>query len=92
LEPLIEDLNLTWEERITAFDAYRQEDFTLRGILFWTINNFSTYGNLSGYNVKGHKACPVYEEDTSFLQLKHGKKKCTLILGDSCSNCTVIGG
>eukprot|EP00256_Glycine_max_P065499 XP_025980094.1 uncharacterized protein LOC100817331 [Glycine max] len=32
------------------------------------------YGNLSGYSVKGHHACPICEQNTSFRQLKHGKK------------------
>jgi len=41
---------------------------------FFTINDFPTYENLSGYNVKGHHACPICEEDTSYIQLKHGRK------------------
>jgi len=43
-------------------------------MLFCTINDFPAYGNLSGYNVKDHKACLVCEEDTASQQLKHGKK------------------
>jgi len=43
-------------------------------MLFCTINDFIAYGNLSGYNVKGHRACPIYEEDTRYVQLKHGRK------------------
>jgi len=39
-----------------------------------TINDFPSYGNLSGYNVKGHHACPICEEDTSYIQQKHGRK------------------
>jgi len=29
---------------------------------------------LSGYTVKGHFACPICEESTSYIQLKHGQK------------------
>ena len=43
-------------------------------MVFCTINDFPTYENLSGYSVKGHYACPVCETNTSFIQLKHGKK------------------
>ncbi|XP_040867221.1 uncharacterized protein [Glycine max] len=43
-------------------------------MVFCTINDFPAYGNLSGYSVKGHHACPICETNTSFLQLKHGKK------------------
>lgn len=78
LAPLIEDLKITWEG-VEVFDAHRQEFFKLRAMLLWTINDFSAYGNLSGYCVKGHKACPIYEEDTFSLQLKHGRK--TIYLG-----------
>jgi len=39
-----------------------------------TINDFPAYGNLSGYIVIGHCACPICEEDTSYIQLKHGRK------------------
>nr|KYP73752.1 hypothetical protein KK1_006402 [Cajanus cajan] len=28
----------------------------------------------SGYSVKGHYACPICEENTSYIQLKHGQK------------------
>jgi len=42
-------------------------------MLFCTINYFPAYGNLSGYSVKGG-ACPICEEDTSYAQLKHGRK------------------
>ena len=57
------------------FDAFHNETFEMRAMLFCTINDFSAYGNLSGYSVKGHHACPIYEEDTSYIQLKHGRKK-----------------
>jgi len=43
-------------------------------MLFCIINDFLAYGKLSGYSVKGHKACPISEEKTSYEQLKHGRK------------------
>ena len=45
LAPIIVDLKIMIEERIEAFDAYRQELFTLRAILLWIINDFLAYGN-----------------------------------------------
>ncbi|KAG2405345.1 uncharacterized protein HKW66_Vig0046000 [Vigna angularis] len=74
LAPLIDDLKLLWEEGIDVFDSHVQEQFRLRAMLFCTINDFPAYGNLSGYSVKGHFACPICEENTSYLQLKHGQK------------------
>ena len=74
LSPLIEDLSKLLDKGVFMFDGYRNETFKLRAMLFCTINDFLAYGNLSGYSVKGHRACPIYEEDTSYVQLKHGRK------------------
>ncbi|KAK7279834.1 hypothetical protein RJT34_24892 [Clitoria ternatea] len=79
LRPLIEDLTMLWEEGIDVFDAYSCEYFKLRAIIFCTINDFPAYGNLAGYSVKGHKACPICEEGTCYHQMYHGKK--TVYLG-----------
>lgn len=45
--------------------------FSMRVILFCTISHFPAYGNLSGYNVKGYKACSICEEETYSLYLKN---------------------
>ena len=75
LNPLIEDLKKLWDEGVSMFDGYGNETFKFRAMLFCTINDFPTYGNLSGYNVKGHRACLICKEDTSYVQLKHGRKQ-----------------
>ncbi|XP_031111755.1 uncharacterized protein LOC116015719 [Ipomoea triloba] len=74
LAPLVEDLKKLWDEGVIVFDAYRKENFKLQAMLFCTINDFPAYGNLSGYSVKGHKACPICEENTCYYQLVHGRK------------------
>jgi len=74
LSPLIEDLRKLWDEGVLVFNGFRKETFEMRAILFCTINDFSAYENPSGYGVKGYHACPIYEEETSFIQLKHGRK------------------
>jgi len=74
LSPLIEDLRKLWDEGVDVFDGYQNETFKLSAMVFCTINNFLAYGNLHGYCVKGHHACPIYEEDISYVQLKHGRK------------------
>ncbi|KAA0051767.1 transposase [Cucumis melo var. makuwa] len=43
LAPLIDDLKILWEKRVRCFDAYKEEYFTLRVILLWTINDFPAY-------------------------------------------------
>ena len=74
LSPLIEDLTKLWDKGVFVFNGNQNETFKLCAILFRTINDFLAYGNLSGYNVTGHCACPICEEDISYLQLKHEKK------------------
>ena len=64
---------------VDVFDAFKNESFQLHVMLFCTINDFPAYANLSGYSVKGHKACPICEEKTSYEQLKHERK--TMYLG-----------
>ena len=43
LAPLVNDLKKLWFKGVEAYDAYREELFTLRAMLMWTINNFPTY-------------------------------------------------
>ena len=74
LSPLTEDLTKLWDEGVLVFDEFRNETFQMRAMLFCTINDFPAYGNLSTYSVKGHCACLICEEDTSYIQLKHGRK------------------
>ncbi|XP_075481115.1 uncharacterized protein LOC142521824 [Primulina tabacum] len=59
---------------IETYDAYRQETFSLRVVLLWTINDFPAYGNLSGFVVKGYHACPICGEETYLTRLKHSRK------------------
>jgi len=63
-----------WDQGVEVFDEFANETFKIHAMLFCTINDFQTYGNLSWYNVKGHKACPICEEDTASQQLKPGRK------------------
>jgi len=76
LSLLIEDLRLLWDEGVEVFNVYEKVNFNLRALLLWTINDFLAYGNLSGYSVKRHHSCPICEENTSYHQLKYGRKTC----------------
>ncbi|CAM8926030.1 unnamed protein product [Rhodiola kirilowii] len=74
LAPLIDDLKLLWNEGVRTFDASRQEYFNMRAMLMCTINDFPAYGNLSGYSIKGYKACPICGEATHSRYLKNCRK------------------
>ncbi|KAL6194567.1 hypothetical protein ACLB2K_035649 [Fragaria x ananassa] len=64
LEPLIDDLKELWTNGVEMYDAYNRATFYLKAILLWTINDFSTYGNLAGLTTKGEFACPICGPDT----------------------------
>jgi len=74
LNPVVEDLKLLWVDGIEVFDVVASETFMMHAMLFCTINHFPAYGNLSGYNIKGHKACPIYEENTTSHQLRNRRE------------------
>ncbi|XP_062086136.1 uncharacterized protein LOC133792244 [Humulus lupulus] len=76
LASLIDDLKTLLNEGVRAYDAYLKEEFTLRVMLLWKINDFPTYGNLSGCSVKGYKDYPICEEKTFSQYLKHSRKVC----------------
>ncbi|XP_056689971.1 uncharacterized protein [Spinacia oleracea] len=82
LAPLIEDLKKLWDEGEPVYDEYRKKKFTLRAMIFCTINDFPAYGNLSSHVVKGYKACPICEDDTKALQLKTSKKDINCVFGN----------
>ncbi|XP_074356761.1 uncharacterized protein LOC141696532 [Apium graveolens] len=74
LQPLIEDLKLLWDQGEKMYDAYSQIYFNFYAMIFCTISDFPGYGNLSGYTIKGAKACPICEDATIDLRLKNCKK------------------
>ncbi|KAL6195847.1 hypothetical protein ACLB2K_031464 [Fragaria x ananassa] len=74
LQPLIDDLKLLWNDVEGVYDAYRGEYFKLKAVLFWTINVFPTYGNLSGSIVRGYNGCLICVDQTRPHRLKKDNK------------------
>ena len=61
MAPLVRDLLKLWEG-VPAVDMSKsvgERSFTLRTLLMWTVNDFPTYGLLSGQQVHGYKGCPL---------------------------------
>lgn len=75
LAPLVDDLRKMWDEGVSVFNAHKNEMFTLRATLMWTVNDFPAYGNLSGYKNKGKKACPIFIDDMPSMRLDHSHKE-----------------
>ncbi|XP_062075063.1 uncharacterized protein LOC133779079 [Humulus lupulus] len=74
LEPLVEDLKLLWNEGVDAHDALDNTNFKLWAIVMWTIQDFTTYGNLAGCKNKGYFSCPLCGYGTHSEWLKHSGK------------------
>ena len=74
LAPLLDDLVTLWNEGVQVWDAYKRENFTLRSLLFCTINDYPALANLSGQSTKGAKACTHCLDDTESVWLKHSRK------------------
>jgi len=79
LSPLVDDLKTLWSQGVKVYDAYKEEYFILRAMIFCTVSDFPAYGNLSGYSTKGRKACPVCEDETSSIWLRNCRK--TVFMG-----------
>ncbi|XP_074317203.1 uncharacterized protein LOC141653363 [Silene latifolia] len=76
LQPLIEELIDLWVNGIETYDASKDETFTLKAGLLWTINDFPAYGMLSGWGVHGENACPSCDSQTNSKWLYNSHKRC----------------
>ncbi|CAN0904463.1 hypothetical protein LINGRAHAP2_LOCUS23106, partial [Linum grandiflorum] len=76
LEPLIDELHDLWIHGLQTYDAQEKKTFQLRAALMWTINDFPTYGMLSGWRTKTQYACPHCGFKTWSKWLVHGGKYC----------------
>ena len=76
LQHLIDEWKQVWVQGVETFDVFLKQIFNLRASLIWTINDFYTYGMLSGWMIVGKIACPYCMENTKSFTLKHDRKNC----------------
>ncbi|XP_038987986.1 uncharacterized protein LOC120112507 [Phoenix dactylifera] len=74
LRPLIDELKILWEVGVTTYDIFRKENFQMKAVLLWTINDFPAYDMLSGWSTHGKLACPYCLENSKTFTLQHGWK------------------
>ncbi|GKB07827.1 putative transposon, En/Spm-like protein [Tanacetum coccineum] len=86
LEPLVDDLHTLFETGVDTYDASTKENFNLRAIVLWTINDYLALGTLCGCPYSGFKGCvlapnPLIEEqiynEVQHIENKWGKGKRT---------------
>ena len=68
LEPLMEEMKKLWEEGVAMWDEFRKEAFTLKAMIFVTINDYPTLFSLSR-QFKGKVGCVVCLDETSHVYL-----------------------
>ena len=69
LQPLIQELKELWEVGVETYNASKNQNFNLYAALIWTINDFPTYGMLSGRSTKVKLACPSCHKETHSFRL-----------------------
>jgi hypothetical protein len=75
LRPLVDDLKILWKPGVKeVWDKFMHEEFTMRPMLFTTINNNPAHRNLSGQSKRKGAASPHYLEDTYVVWLRYSKK------------------
>ncbi|GJV50771.1 putative transposase-associated domain-containing protein [Tanacetum coccineum] len=86
LEPLVDDLHTLFETGVDTYDASTKENFNLRAVVLWTINDYPALGTLCGCPYSGFKGCvlapnpltgeQIYNE-VQHIENKWGKGKRT---------------
>ena len=75
LEPLVDDLQLLFEEGVVTYDALTKDNFNLRAVVLWTINDYPALGTLCGCPCSGFKGCVVCGKDTNCVRLSASSKQ-----------------
>ena len=74
LRPLNDELTQLWSSGALTYDISRKHNFVMRAALIWTINDFPTYGMVSGLSTYGKLACLYCMENNKAFTLTNGGK------------------
>ena len=69
----MEDMQKLWDHGVRMRDEYRREKFTLKAIIFVTINDYPALFSVSG-QIKGKTACVICLSGTKYVYLKGSTK------------------
>ena len=61
LEPLVDELKVTWDEGVRTNDVHSRSFFNIKAISMWVIHEFPTYGKMDGCMTKGFMHVPYVE-------------------------------
>ncbi|CAM8943756.1 unnamed protein product [Rhodiola kirilowii] len=63
MQPLIDELNMSWETVVLTYDRHDGSSFNMKAAVLWTISDFPGLGMLGGLKSKGYKAYPMCLDD-----------------------------
>ncbi|GJX09919.1 hypothetical protein Tco_0199778 [Tanacetum coccineum] len=75
LEPLVDDLHTLFETGVDTYDVSTKDNFNLRVVVLWTINDYPALGTLCGCPYSGFKGCVVCGKDTNHVRLSASSKQ-----------------
>ena len=75
LEPLVDDLQTLFDKGVDTYDASTKDNFKLRAVVLWTINDYPALGTLCGCPYSGFKGCVVCGKYTSCVRLSASSKQ-----------------
>ena len=76
LQLLIDELCTLWNDGILNYDVSLRQNLVIKAALMWTLNDFTTYGMLSGWMTTGTLGCPICMEQTKAFTIKNYVKVC----------------
>ncbi|GJT36631.1 retrovirus-related pol polyprotein from transposon TNT 1-94 [Tanacetum coccineum] len=74
-KPLVDDLHTLFETGVDTYDTSIKENFNLRVVVLWTINDYPALGTLCGCPYSGFKGCVVCGKDTHCVRLSASSKQ-----------------
>ncbi|GJS23167.1 putative transposase-associated domain-containing protein [Tanacetum coccineum] len=75
LEPLVDYLHTLFEIGVDTYDASTKDNFNLRVVVLWIINDYPALGTLCGCPYSGFKGCVVCGKDTNCVRLSASSKQ-----------------
>ncbi|GKB26962.1 secretory carrier-associated membrane protein 4 [Tanacetum coccineum] len=61
-----------WDKKgVETTDIVSGQNFNMRAMVLWTINDFPARSSLSGWSGQGYKACPTCNEETPSIGVKN---------------------
>ncbi|GKA24692.1 putative transposase-associated domain-containing protein [Tanacetum coccineum] len=74
-KPLVDDLHTLFETGVDTYDASTKDNFNLRAVVLWTINDYPALGTLCGCPYSGFKGYVVCGKDTNCVRLSASSKQ-----------------